>query len=447
MNTPKLLEMFFRRFAQLQAVLFLQLMAALVAFSACNRDTLLGLEAQPEGSLDLVQKADTFTVHAITLPGEPQRSDEALYTYLGMINDPVFGKTAAHISLSLGFNPAGLLANKSSYRVDSAVLKLQPRTVYGNPEDPVDIEVFELSQRVYSDSSYFHNFNPRTEDDLVAQKSIVANNTLMKNDTTPVAFRLHLDKEFAEHLFYGLGDLYTDSETFRQFVNGFFIKATGNTALGAIYGFSLTSGASSLTLYLSRTDTSALVTHQVNYPVTSASARINSFDHDYSGSTVEASINEQNPLSDRFYVEGLGGCKGEIRFPSLEKFGKTSPWAIHKAELILSVSDQQPSGYTYADKLYLLDINTDGTEALTPDFVYSELRHGGTVNDENRTYTFDITRHIQHALRASWEGKAFDSRLRVHAQVPVLNGTEMSRTILNGSDNIVLKIYYTDISD
>ncbi|NCG29245.1 MAG: hypothetical protein GWP27_02115, partial [Bacteroidetes bacterium] len=100
--------------------------------------------------------------------------------------------------------------------------------------------------------------------------------------------------------------------------------------------------------------------------------------------------------------------------------------------------------------LYLLDVqydesNNDSAETLTLDYVFSTTRHGGFLVDDE--YVFDVTRQIQQALLDANAGNNSNYGFRLNAQVPIINGNVRDQNILKGSENIVLRIYYTDISN
>lgn len=112
----------------------------------------------------------------------------------------------------------------------------------------------------------------------------------------------------------------------------------------------------------------------------------------------------------------------------------------------------QPSGVPFAPKLYLLDFEIDRAsgdtlETLNSDYTFSTSRHGGELSEDETEYVFDVTRQIQKIIESAQSGGNANLGLTLNAQVPVLNGNVAFQSVLQGSDNIVLEIFYTDINE
>jgi hypothetical protein len=120
--------------------------------------------------------------------------------------------------------------------------------------------------------------------------------------------------------------------------------------------------------------------------------------------------------------------------------------------LTFTGADEQPEDLARSAILYLLDYEIDPTtgeriETLTSDYSFSVTRHGGDYDEATNSYAFDITRQVQHVISSAKKGEDVNLGYTLNAQVPVLNGNVRTQNVLKGSNNIVLKLYYTDISD
>lgn len=440
-----------QRFAWWRAVV--AFMIPLFVASGCKDDKVLGLELQPEGEFDPVGVLDTFTVKAFTLEGERQRSDEA-QSYIGKLQSDMFGTSESALIMNFRLQVNNIyLENASSFNVDSVILHLQPTSAYGRFTDPVPVEVFEINQRIYADSAYFSDFSPRLEESAVGNYTMrlskqisPLDSVIVDGQSKPFQFRIPLEQQLGEHLLAGLGSSYATNNSFQEYFNGLMVKVSDQMDAsldGAVYGFSLLDEQSGLSLYISTATTDTVVF----YPLNNTTARINQFKHDYSNSLIQDYLNDPSTNEDLLFVQGMAGTRAEIQIPSLYTFGQEANIAINKATLSFTVADQQPDIYGNAQQLFLLDLEEGGIESLTLDYIYSPTRSGGQLDDASGTYTFDVTRHVQKVLEEAKLGNDVNYGLRLHAQVPVINGNDTTQNVVKGSDNIVLKLYHTDLKD
>ncbi|MEX2597495.1 MAG: DUF4270 family protein, partial [Salibacteraceae bacterium] len=154
---------------------------------------------------------------------------------------------------------------------------------------------------------------------------------------------------------------------------------------------------------------------------------------------------------DYLFVQGMSGVKSLIEIPYLDEFGANTELAVNWATMSFEVADVQPDYLELSPQLYLLDYEieqggTDTIETLTLDYTFSTTRYGGIYDESAKTYTFDVTRQVQKIIDNAKMGKDVNLGFTLNAQVPVLNDNREHQNALKGSDNIVFKVYYTDIS-
>jgi hypothetical protein len=442
-----------QRFAYWRTVVFLLPILGAFSFISCKDDNLLGLELQPDGQFDSIAVVDSFTVSAFTLLGERQRTDEA-QSFLGKVNSPIFGSTESALILNFSMITGNTQVDFTGYSVESVTLHLRPNKVYGDPNESVPVEVFELNQQIYKDSSYYSDFAPSLKPVLIGSANLSSGKQISATDSITIEgekeayqFLIPLELAVGEFLKKGLEDSITqDIKSFQSYFYGLMLKVQDGylpTGDGAIYSMALLTGESSIRVKV----TNGTETEYINYPLTSLCARVNQFTHDYAGSLTESYLNNGSKNDDLIFVQGLSGTKAEVYFPGLYQFGVANNSAIAKATLEFQLADNQPATLGHSKQLYLLEIESDGSESLTLDYIYSKTRAGGRFDDDINGYTFDITRHVQRIVDEAQFGRDVNYGLRLHAQVPVLNGNDTAQNVIEGLDNIVLKLYHTDINN
>ncbi|MDA7744839.1 DUF4270 domain-containing protein [bacterium] len=447
--TSKLIQ----RFVERQTVVVLILIS--IGTIGCKDDGLLGLEVQPDGQYDTLTLTDTFSVRAFTLEGERQRSDEA-QSYIGRLQSPEFGSTESALIVNFSLITGNTVISLSGYSVDSVVLHLRPNQIYGVPQDEVPIDIFRVNEVLDVDGDYFSDFIPETQTMAIAEAILKYPRQLIPTDTInvdgeaePFQFRIPLDiatgQELLNHLIDPVGP--EDTEAFQNVFEGLMIKPTPGglaaEATGAIYSMALLTGESGIRVYVSN-DTER---ETLEFPINSKCARINQYQHDYQNSLAETYLNDSKDNDDLLFVQGLSGLRSEVHIPGLYNFGALNNTAIAKAILKFELSDKQNAFLGNSFQLFLLDLDADNLESLTLDYVYSPGRSGGRYDEESNGYEFDITRHVQRIVDAARSGEDVNYGLRLHAQVPVLNGNDTAHNIIQGLDNIAVKLYHTDLNN
>tara|TARA_B100000902_G_scaffold395601_1_gene454536 strand:- start:265 stop:1632 length:1368 start_codon:yes stop_codon:yes gene_type:complete len=451
----KLITELIKRFVLWQAVIFCSLFAVL---ASCRNDSLLGLELQPEGQFDTVQFLDSFTVQAFTIPGKSQRSDET-QSYIGALQSYEFGYSISNLILNFDAE-TGLLSNTAGFnaiKIDSIVLQLRPIKIYGDATSEIPVEVLELNEPLTLLEEYFSDFEPDLKETILGSSVFKRPGQIKVTDSTiiesgvererlPLVFRIRLENSFGQYLMENLGGGgWTSLNQLQTNFGGLMIRIPEGAKVdaGAVYSFALLTGESSILIYHTPADQQ----ERLELPITSNCSRINQFSHDYSGSLVESYLNSSSNSQDLLFVQGMTGTKAQINIPGLQSFGQSQFSAIAKATLDFTLADEQPTFLGRSPRLFLLELEKDGTETLTPDFVESPSRANGIYSRLTNSYTFDVTQHVQRVTKAAQSGQNINYGLTLNAQVPVLNGNDTSHNVIQGVDNIMLKLYHTDLKN
>lgn len=442
-----------QRFVFVQTVVFL---SAILVLSSCKNDDLLGIDIQPDGQFDTLALIDNLTIEAFTLIGEPQRSDEA-QSFVGKVQSDQFGTSESALILNFDLLQGTADIDFSKFQVDSVVLTLRPNQIFGVPKTPLPIEIFELQETLLVSEDYQTDFDPEVSTTSIGSsifsfpRQLKVPETVTVDSLTEVyQFRIRLDNALGTYLKDGVGDpAVGTTEEFQAYFKGIMVKVGSGldpSLPGAIYSMALLTGESGIKVYTSEISSSTN-TELIEYPITSKCARINKISHDYSGSLAQTYLDDVTNSDDLLFVQGLAGLRTEIHIPGLYDFGVNNNSAIAKAILQFELADEQNDELTNSEQLYLLDLEIDGSESLTLDYIYSPARSGGKFDSEINGYQFDITRHVQRIVQEAQKGVDVNYGLRLHAQVPVLNGNDTAHNVIKGLDNIALKLYHTDLNN
>ncbi|HEY6978432.1 MAG TPA: DUF4270 family protein [Chitinophagaceae bacterium] len=376
-----------------QFALFLLLLVFF--FSACTKivTTDIGTGLVPpvdsvitkEMYLDIVSKniKDTFTRVAT---GDVHS--------LGYVDDPLFGKTTASISVQLKPTsfPFYFPGAKDSLSIDSTILILSYKGVWGDSSKPLAFRVYDILQdglpsdvNLKPDTAYPTNHivprgNELTENK--APKYVYPNrlNDSVKPDPlfeqASHQLRITLDKSYGDRLLhnYDSTTAYKNDSLFDLAFKGYQIvpEATGNSLLK----INLLDTNTKLAIYFKYPGDSGKTVTAVRYfrcnQYTCGST--NYIQHNRSGKEVESFL---PPVSDGkindslIFIDANPGIYARLQIPTLDS-GKLPNMIIHRAEILM----EQAPDLTYNSDMYLTSPNL----FITP-FSNDSLRRFALPND------------------------------------------------------------------
>lgn len=404
---------------------------AIFLFSvSCNNRGDIGMELLPATDLiNVTNVTEKNSIRAYTFSDDSLRTDESSASLLGYFNDPVFGSTG--IDLALQFRLRSFPDFGTNPVADSIFLYFYYRTVYGDTSSVQNLRVYELQDAInpaikYYDavdlSQYASTFNladfdfqPRVKLDSVHQ------------DTTYQLVGIKLDNSLAQKLLLADSLDMVSNEAFLQYFRGLFIKSVGAAGTGAIVSLNLL-GSSSISpaavvlYYHNSKDTSNMA-----YYVSENSARINSFNHDYSQTPFYSTLNKEHTVDTLLYIQSTGGLQSKLYLPFLDSWKDSARISVNKAELIFTVDTlaSEHKKYPLPDQLFLTYIDDKGKEYLPRDYSFLPLYYGGYLFAD-KTYRFNITQHLQSIIDG-------DTRNNGFYLTPSNKNSEMRRVVLKGS--------------
>ncbi len=364
----------------------------------------------PEDSKLRAIWTDTTSVYAYSELSDSLRTDELSYNYLGSMVDPVFGSTIAGVYTEFGLSALNHDFGPNP-QVDSLILQIAYRGYYGDTNSTLVAHAYELAENIQLENSYYSNlilqqyandylnysFLPKPNDSTQVIDTI-AGDTNMYGAVQK--FNLsNYNIELANKLISVTPEdsVMFKPSNFKEFFKGLYLITEPRDQNGILLRFSFADAGSGLVMYYKNDTADSL---RYGYPSATA-PRVNRYEHNYFNADADFSnqvISKDTSLGiNKFYVQGLAGVRGVIKFPTLREWARKGYYAINEAKLIFTGFEADP--YFGAPAALLLGkVNEDGTESVLEDQYAGETYWGGTYESGSREYVFRITNHLQKLI-------------------------------------------------
>lgn len=387
----------------------------IVTISSCDDPNDLGLEILPGTDLINVKNKvieDEISAYVNSESGIVTNREN--YNLLGSINDPVFGNTTVNFATQYRiYSYPGIGTNP---KVDSTFLYLYYRIIYGDTITPQNIKVYELETPLNADIDYTqdvdlksmastlpigeYTFTPKVELDSASQ------------DTLFQVVKIPIDNSLGQKLLDADSLDLISNDAFLSYFKGLFIETEKLSAsesgtlitlssaaeysnfIGSYYNEDTVLISDLQIFYKSDTDTTT-----TEFYITQYSARVNSIQHDYTGTAFANDIDQEVEQEEYLYVQPTGGLKSYITIDGLESWRDSTNISINKAELVFQV-DTIASNIDYyrpPSQLILTFLATDSAEYRPIDYFFHPVFHDGYLRADY-TYHFNITQHLQRVI-------------------------------------------------
>jgi len=389
------------------------LMLSVIFFTtlfSCKKDGELYPEFNSENLV--VSFTDTLSISTKVLRNDSINTFNVSSNLLGIYNDSIFGLSSASFYSELTLSGANVNFGNNAV-IDSIVLSLKynsPLDFYGELFTPMDINVYELSEEISGDeynSAQDINYNPTPIGNFNDTLYITNPVTVINNqDTTSYDphLRIRLNDAIGQTILNAGDDGQTisNNDAFKSFFKELYISpystvtsSTLQKGKGAIVYFDVNSSLSTVTLYYHNdSDTTSY-----SFIMNSESKKFNRFDHNYAGTDVEKHLNNTIDLDSTLtYVQSIGGVKTKIEIPNIKDLAKIENIIINKAEIVFPLEDNSNATLQAIQTLALTGINESGDAVFLIDNFEGIDYFGGTLDAENKTYSFNIARHIQQLI-------------------------------------------------
>lgn len=428
-----------------------------VIVASCKKDPYeLGLDLLPPSDTLYVDMFDTVTVEAYSVLEDSLRTDEMSSLVLGSMVDPIFGKTTASFytqfllsseQAEFGINP----------QLDSLVLVLQYESTSGDTNSLQQIKVYEISEEMFPDSSYYSNqsvANYGLELGSVTYMPRPHDSVPVYGINTAPHLRINLSKNtnyLGNKILFAPAGVMTSTTQFLKFMKGLYVEAIPVNSRGSLVNFGSINGISKLVLYFHNDDKGDSLLF--NMPIDAPATRFNTFDHhgyqDASPEFKQQLLYHDTALGkNQLFLQTMAGVKIKIRLPFIKSLKDIGPIAINSAVLTFKNPNRDTS-WQPPPQLTMFKVDTAGKLGVLIDEVEGENYFGGAYNKDDREYWFRLTRHIQRLLIVDTL-QNYD--LYLYASSPLARSPFTNRVVLNGTepffspspeDNLKLRITYT----
>ena len=400
-------------------VIIIGLAGALVSCDISDKE--LGTDLLPPGDNVLVYQDTIFDIDAYSMSGRRVKTSVFLSStavrnmLVGSLTDTIVGRSEA--SIVTQFNTTTAYKVAENLEIDSLYLALYFSEFIGDTEQDILLSVYEFKERIYIDSSYYSDFDIQGVYNPVplAQKTITPENN-------QICELLIEDQEFLDKftaIQSDTGIFYNDS-LFKDYFNGFYITAEPVSSEGTMGKIQFSGSGSRLTMKYANDSTEVDSTAERDFAYAHFtidpffSQKINLFEHDYSGTSLEGIIDNEAAASPYCYVQGMAGVNTRFSFANLQEWMDQSPLIINSATLVFDVVPEEISGIPYENMPsrlmigtileddsyqpiydYLLLLSSDASQQASGFGGYKKAVSQGLFSDTTYTYRFNIGLHFQ----------------------------------------------------
>ncbi len=426
--------------------------ALLFVFYSCTESDELGLDLV-DNKVRL-NTLDTLTVTAMTVPDDTLPMNLGNHNVLGMIDDPVFGRSRASIYTQTRL-PENDLFLGDSPSLDSIHLVLAYTDgFYGTQQTHQTIQVYELSESFPDQDTLFSNIHIPYDPESITKdpegfyfRPVPTDSVLVDTVLQPPQIRIPLSDEFGQR-FIDANEtaIYENVPNYLEEFKGLYITIDDEMdGLGSKYRMHMLTHMTSLELFY-KTEEDTLYQMQ-RYPINEfakRSTRIEQFGYDDADQALRLQIEQedQQMADSLLFVQSLGLLRANISFPFLEDLAGMPRLLINKAELVMPVDESFAVEHLPAsEELLLLRMDETGELHFLDDYALGSGYFGGALDEDNMVYRFNISKHIQEVM----DGARPNEKLAV---VVVGSAANMSRVVLKGpgraENPMHLMIYYTE---
>ena len=430
-----------------RAVVFLLLLFSIIY--GCKKDSTIGVEILPAGDLiNVKSQIIKEDISAFTFNENLIRTDEASNSLLGSFTDSLFGNTT--IDFAAQFRLSEFPDYGKNPELDSVRLFMYYRLIYGDTITTQKFRIYELEQDLDVDERYTQDVDLKSmaSSFLLGEKEYVPRIRLdsATADTFYQLITLPIDNSIGEKLMNADSLQMVNNDVFLEYFKGLYVETEkvneqGGTILSLEASSNSSFQGSALVVYYSNDSTRTFsndTSFVMPYIISPFSARVNHIEHDYTNTPFYDNLNSELVNDSLIYIQATGGLKSRILIDDLSSWADSANTAINRAELIFEIDTtaSQVSKFPPPTQLLFTMVDSANIERLPIDYVFSPAYYGGTLQ-EDYTYHFNITQHLQQIIQGDAANKGF-------YLTPAQKNNQANRVIIKGStSNAGIKLIIT----
>ena len=413
-NNPRPSRGFFR-FSRISAVFII---VAGIYISSCTEEfDSIGMDLIDD-QLELTTQT-ILPVSAFTQIEDSVPSSLANLQLLGILNDPVFGKTKASIYTealpqSIPFNIPGTIS-PNSIVVDSVVLSIAYDGYYGDISTYQQLSIYELEDTIpagtiysnkqlayYPEPLFNKQFLPKPNDSVQQIRTL---DTILLAPHARFNLPLSFGRKFIDNS--DVTSELTSYQEYRGFFKGFYMTVEDNNNPGAIIYFNLRSALSRLEIHYHFIEDLDTIARSYNFHMFDQFNRrysqFENFDYVHASEEIKQQVFQGDTVSgmERTFIQSMANFRNKIWLPELKELidNSSGQIAINSARLFLPIDTELiQDDLGYASRLILLRGDEKGDIVNISDFELGNVYFGGALNEDRNEYSFNITRHTQKVL-------------------------------------------------
>ena len=363
-----------------------------MAVSCKDDDSAIGTGIMP--SSDMMEfLCDTMGIQTFAVRDTHVETHNRTINPIGIINDPIFGQTTASCAFQVLLSTTNVQFGNEIDTTDLSGVKLtlhlKYSDKYGSSESPMTINVNRLLTDISYDSTYYEDkVFAASEFELLKSADIAFGTDSIMKIEMPSELTQQIIKE-------NVGQTSWSNANFVKFFKGLYLTTELTSGDGCIYALDLISNKSKMVLTYN--DTCSF-----DFDISEYSARINMYSHDYTNadSELKTAIDNPDQPTNYCYIQGLAGLKTKIMFPELYTLFDSTNIIINRAQLCVTIKEGTESSVLPSPKaMSMTKILGNGKFDFLEDYKSNSKYFGGSFNETEKSYTFNIPLHLQDLFK------------------------------------------------
>ena len=359
---------------------------------SCKDDnSAIGTALMP--SSDIMEfRCDTMGIETYTIRDTHAETQNRTINPIGTITDPIFGQTTASCAFQVQLSNSNAQLNKEidTTNLNGVKLTLQLKYAkkYGSAESSMKININRLLTDIYYDSIYYED-----QTFTSSQYELLSSTDLVFDADSTI--KIEMPESLIKNILSGNSEQTTWSNNdFVNFFKGMFINTELTSGDGCMYALDLINPKSKMVITYN--DTCSF-----DFVINEYCARINMYTHDYTNadSELKAAIDNPETPSDYCYIQGLAGLKTKIKFPELTSLFDSTNIIINRAQLKITLKEGTTlSTLPSPVAMSMTKILDNGQFDFLEDYKSNSKYFGGSFDETDNSYTFNIPLHLQNLL-------------------------------------------------